>query len=280
DAAPVALGAGLLAAGGSALGAFGGGGAAARAGTAAGGAGTGAGLGLFSNGGAAGLAGLGGGSAGALASAGGIAGGAGALGGLGASLGASGAGMGFLDFLGNNAGTLLGLAGGLASSGTKNQRTTSTNEPPAYLLPYLQNAAQGAAGLYNQGGPQYFPGQTLAPQSQNTLDALSGISNRARSGSSLVQGAQNYVQNGLQQPISSNLGSVSNPYATPVTAGTQANNPYASATNMFGGDSNPYLDSMFDHALQKAQSGVESQYARAGRNIGASEPVMGDIASS
>lgn len=267
------------------------------------------------------------GNAGNLASNGGITGGAGTAGGA-----ATGANMGWMDWLGNNAGSLIGLAGGLASGGTKNQRVTTTNEPPAYLLPYLQNAAQGATGLYNQGGPQYYPGATLAPQSQNTLDALSGISARARAGSPLVGAAQNYVQQGLQQPISSNLGAVGNPYASPVatgsaanpyagaigtdtsanpyatavgtntapnpyaqavgtdtsanpyasavTAGTQAQNPYASVPNLFGGATNPYLDATFDHALQKAQSGVESQYQRAGRNIGASAPVMGDIASS
>lgn len=243
-----------------------------------------------------------GGNAGALANSGGIGGGAG-VGGSGAGM-ASGSG-GWLNWLGQNAGTIAGLAGGLAGSGTKNQRTTSTNEPPAYLLPYLQNAAQGSTALFGSGGPQYFPGATLAPQSQASQDALSGIIKRAQAGSPLVSTAQNYVQQGLQNPISSNLGNVTNPFASPiqtstaanpyaspvgtdmsanpyasaVTSGTQAQNPYASAPNTFGGDTNPYLDSMFDHALQKAQSGVESQYQRAGRNIGASEPVMGDIAS-
>lgn len=255
-------------------------------------------------------------NAGDLANSGAIQGGAGNV--AGTASGTSGSG-GWLDWLKNNAGTLVGLAGGLASGGgSKNQTITTTNQPPAYLLPYLQNAASGATSVYNSGGPQYFPGQTLAPQSQATQDALQGIIARAKTGSPLVSTAQNYVQQGLQQPISSNLGSVSNPYAssvyngsatnpyatpvatnqatnpyatpvnanmganpyaTAVTSGTQAQNPYASASNPFGGDTNPYLDQTFQHALQQAQSGVESQYARAGRNIGASAPVMGDIAS-
>jgi hypothetical protein len=221
-------------------------------------------------------------NAGDLAASGGIQGGAGSagVGGMPAGTG-SAANTGWSSWLRDNAGSLAGLAAGyFGSGGTKNQTATTTNEPPAYLRPYLQQAAQGATALFGAGGPQYFPGATLAPQSQASQDALSGIIARAQAGSPLVTGAQNFVQNGLQQPIASNLGGVTNPYASPVTAGTQATNPYASASNPYGGASNPYLDQTFDHALQKAQSGVESQYQRAGRNIGASAPVMGDIASN
>lgn len=233
-----------------------------------------------------------------------------------------------------------------SSGGTQ----TTTMEPPDYIKPYLQQAAQSAFGLYagpgvnvapqagadgrrplgglgvsipTKGGstvpqvdpfsawtPEYFPGSTVSPFSGATNAALTGITDRAMNGSPLVDQAQQFVQQGLGAPISSDFGSQVNPYAAPVDPGaagnpfaapvgtnTQANpyaspvgvqqvaggpaeNPYATSANPFGGASNPYLDATYDKAFGKAMQSVESQFARGGRNIGAAQPVAGDIASS
>ena len=40
--------------------------------------------------------------------------------------------------------------------------TTTTTEPWAEQKPYLEQGFKQAAGLYNRGAPQYYPGQTLA----------------------------------------------------------------------------------------------------------------------
>lgn len=224
-----------------------------------------------------------------------------------------------------------------SSGGTQ----TTQMEPPDYIKPYLQQAAQSAMGLYAGPGqaipsntatttsgsrlgglgvglknpiggssttagasvdpfsaymPQYFPGSTVAQFSGATNAALNGITDRAMSGSPLINQAQNYVQQGLSSPIQSNFGNQSNPYANPVSAGQvnnpyaspvgvqqvsggSAENPYATMENPFGGVPNPFLDATYDQAFGKAMQSVESQFARGGRNIGASQPVAGDIAS-
>lgn len=233
---------------------------------------------------------------------------------------------------------------------------TTTMEPPAYIKPYLDMAARGAFGLYagpgaqvpttqQQGNslrdrlggifgdkpspstlpnvdpfsawtPDYFPGSTVAPFSGATDAALRGITDRAMAGSPLVTQAQNYVQQGLGAPISSQFGgnnpyaapvgtnAAANPYAAPVGTNQSANpyanqvgvntsmnpyanavsagsatNPYAEQANPFGGATNPYLDATYNKALGSAMQGVESQFARGGRNIRAALPVAGDIAS-
>jgi hypothetical protein len=144
--------------------------------------------------------------------------------------------------------------------------------------------------------PQQYPGSQVANFSGATDAALSGITQRALNGSPLVDQAQQFVQQGLSQPIQSGFGGQSNPYASPVAAGSGSNpyaspvgvqqvsggagqNPWANTENPFGGATNPYLDATFDKAFGKSMQGLESQFARGGRNIGSSMPVAGDIAT-
>lgn len=198
---------------------------------------------------------------------------------------------------------LIGGAASIASAAISKPK--KAQDPNAYLQPYLQGAAQQAQSLYNQGGPQLWDQSTVAPLSDTTNQALQGIVQRAQSGSPLVDTAQTYVQQGLQQPISTGFGNASNPYAQSVGGGATFNpyardvgggtafnpyaqsvgggaqeNPYASGPNPFGGATNPYLDATFNKALDTAVQGVQSRFAGAGRNIGAGVPVAGDIASS
>jgi hypothetical protein len=162
---------------------------------------------------------------------------------------------------------------------------------PGSQQPQLQDVDPFAAWT-----PAQFPGSQVVNFSGATDAALSGITQRAQNGSPLIDQAQQFVQNGLSQPIQSGFGGQSNPYASPVASGGGSNpyaspvgvqqvsggagqNPWASTENPFGGATNPYLDATFDKAFGSAMQGVESQFARGGRNIGASQPVAGDIAS-
>ncbi len=166
--------------------------------------------------------------------------------------------------------------------GTKSQSggtQTTITEPPAYLKPYLTNAADSATSLYQQGPPQQYPGSTVAPFSSATSQALSGITNRATNGSPLISAASGFVQNQLGATPSTNFGASANPYASPVTAGT-ADNPYAAQLGQFGGATNPYLDAAYGQAFGKAMQSVDSAYARGGRNIRAGAPVATDLAAS
>lgn len=166
----------------------------------------------------------------------------------------------------------------MGTKSTSGGTQTTIAEPPAYLKPYLTQAANAATQQFQQGGPQQYGGSTVAPFSQVTQDALSGMAQRGAQGSPLIGQAQGFVQQGLNAPISSQFGNAQNPYAAAVDAGS-AQNPYAMQANQFGGATNPYLDATYSRALENAMQGVESQFARGGRNIGASLPVAGDIAS-
>lgn len=121
---------------------------------------------------------------------------------------------------------------------------TTRIEPPNYQLPYLQSGLSQAQGLYNQG-PRVVP---FAPQ---TEAALAGMTTRASQGSPLNTSAQNYTQQTLQGGF---LGS------------------------------NPYLDATFNRAALATQNQLDSQYARAGRNVSAGQPIraqqLNDLATS
>lgn len=86
--------------------------------------------------------------------------------------------------------------GGGSSPSTVTQKTT--NEPPAYLQPYLTEVAQGAQANYKSASPTYFPGQTYAGMSTPTSTALAGTISRASNGNPLLPAAQNVNLNTLQ----------------------------------------------------------------------------------
>lgn len=71
--------------------------------------------------------------------------------------------------------------------GSKNQTSTTTSAPPAYLQPYLANAAQQSTNLFNQG-----PVLSADQQNANQL-----VRTQALNGSPLIDSAQNYVNTTL-----------------------------------------------------------------------------------
>ena len=76
--------------------------------------------------------------------------------------------------------------------GSKQQAPTTqtvTNAPPAFLEPYLRQGAEAATQLYNSGGG-FYQGNTLAPQSALTQQALQLTANRALNGNPLDAAAQ------------------------------------------------------------------------------------------
>lgn len=109
---------------------------------------------------------------------------------------------------------------------------TTTVSPPTWQLPYLQYGLAQARDQYQQGGTPVVP---FSPYSE---EALQGTADRATAGSPLVNAAQQYAQTSLQGGF---LGS------------------------------NPYLDRTFEKARLATQGGLASEFARSGRNVGASE---------
>jgi hypothetical protein len=79
------------------------------------------------------------------------------------------------------------------SSGDSSQTSTIKTGPPDYLKPYVTGAAADAQRLYQAGGPQVFPGSTVANLSPETTQAWGGIAGRATSGSPLNAAAGGYL---------------------------------------------------------------------------------------
>jgi hypothetical protein len=112
-----------------------------------------------------------------------------------------------------------------------------------------------ARDLYNQGGPDYFPGQTWLPFSGQTQNALSLMEQRALSGSPVEQSMQDYIMQSL---------------------GTNQFSPgIQGLTNTASGaflNSNPYLDQMFGQAASNVSDqwkntvlpGLNASFAGAG----------------
>lgn len=129
------------------------------------------------------------------------------------------------------------------SSQSGNQVTKT--EPPSYQLPYLQEGLGYARGLFAEGGPEQYGGNTVVPFAPQTEQALNGIQQRATNGSPLTQAGQGYAQDTLD--------------------------------GKYLDQGNPYLDATFNKAAQATQASLEGQYAGTGRNVAASLPQRTDM---
>ena len=126
--------------------------------------------------------------------------------------------------------------GGGGSSPQYIQSTsTSTTTPWSEQQPYLKTLFSEADRLRQQGGPQYYPGQTLADVPWQTQSAIDLASQRALNGNPLDSQAQGVASDTL-----------SGKYMSP--------------------DSNPYLQSAFDSVRAQVQPQIQSQFAGAGRS--------------
>ncbi|MFA6134663.1 MAG: hypothetical protein WC869_11675 [Phycisphaerae bacterium] len=93
-------------------------------------------------------------------------------------------------------------------------------------MPYLKDVLGQAKNLYNQSGPDYYPGSTVVPMAGETTAALDAQTQRALLGSPLNQAAQQTTMDTLN----GNFLSGGNPYfqgafdsmARPVTDAVQA----------------------------------------------------------
>lgn len=131
--------------------------------------------------------------------------------------------------------------GGQSSSGTQTTKT----EPPAYQLPYLQEGLGYARGLFAEGGPKQYGGNTVVPFAPQTEAALSGIEQRATQGSPLTQAGQGYTQDVL--------------------------------SGKYLDKGNPYLDATYKRAADQSYNTLTSQFARSGRNVEAAAPLQAEM---
>lgn len=118
----------------------------------------------------------------------------------------------------------------------------STQAPWGPLQPYLQSGFQRAENLYQTGGPQYFPGSTVAQFGDTTNQALGAYKNIATAGNPITQPTQNML-----------AGTLNGDYLHP--------------------ESNPYLQGMFDDAAsavtrqyrEAVAPSIQAQFAASGR---------------
>ena len=98
------------------------------------------------------------------------------------------------------------------------QIVTSSTAPWAPLQPYLQSGFGRAEQLYQTGGPNYFPGSTVAPFGADTTNALNMFRQNATQGTPVPGAATNQIASTL--------------------SGDYLN-------------SNPYLDAMYNNAANR-----------------------------
>lgn len=154
------------------------------------------------------------------------------------------------------------------SGGSGKTTSNTVAEPPAFIQPYLKDAANQSVGIYDQGPKQYFPGSTVVPFSPQTQQALDLIQQRGTNGSPLVDQAKGYN--------------------TDVVGGSYLNsNPFANGSHAIAGNfngSNPYLDQTFNRAADSVQQRIQSGFAGSGRNIEAGRPAaaqeLNDLATN
>ncbi len=154
--------------------------------------------------------------------------------------------------------------GGGKGGGGSSTTTVQKADPWSGQQPYLQEIFKEAQKLYQNGGlaPDYYPGQTVADQSQWTQDALQMQADRAQNGSALIDNASDAMNN-------------------ITTGGALANNQGLNTLNQLSQEDNPYVDELYNRANQQAQSAINGNFSAAGRyGSGAHAAASADAANN
>ena len=136
------------------------------------------------------------------------------------------------------------------SSGSDTTKTTQKSEPWAAQSPYLKYGMDEATRLYQNAGPQYYPGSTVAGFSPTQQQAMQYGTQRAVNGSQDVRNAQGFTNGVLGGQYSGDPNSKG--YVQDVLAGKYLN-------------SDPYKDQVFQNIQSKVLPSVNSQFMGSGR---------------
>ncbi len=185
------------------------------------------------------------------------------------------------------------LSGGSNSGG--GQSSVQSAQPWIEAQPALKALYSNALNWYNTGGPQYYPGQTVAGQSPYSNQAVAMGAQRASNGSPLIQMADQ--ANGATMNGAYLNSNPSNPYMQAFANGSYTNsnpanqylsgnasgaylnsnpaNSYLSQTanGEYLKNDNPYLNGMFQNATNQISNqyknsvapSIASQFSAAGR---------------
>ena len=83
--------------------------------------------------------------------------------------------------------------------GGGSQSQTTRSEPWRGQQPYLTDIFGEAQNIFRSGGPQFFPGQTVAGFSPHTQMGMDMLTQRALGGDPSMQAFGNYLTNTLGQ---------------------------------------------------------------------------------
>ncbi len=139
--------------------------------------------------------------------------------------------------------------GGATSAGS--QTSTTTSEPWSVQIPYLTKGFDQANSLFDSGGPQYYPGSTVAPFNGTQNAALAGITQQASAGSPVTPAATNFTTNLLNGGFLN-----SNP-------GAALQLPFATGA-MADPSKSPYFQSALSATLGQVLPGITNQFVQGG----------------
>jgi hypothetical protein len=127
--------------------------------------------------------------------------------------------------------------------------TVVNNDPWEGQRPYLSKGFATAEQFLNNP-VQAYPNSTVVPQHSATTQALSGIRDRATSGSSLMRAGQDTI------------GAAARGEHIGQTPGTQGLQDTASGAYL---DGNPHLQGIIDKAIRTSRASTDAQFAGSGR---------------
>lgn len=155
--------------------------------------------------------------------------------------------------------------------------------------------------LYNQGPPEYYPGSTVAPYTQQTEQGLGMMEQQASQGAVGLPQAQQAMQRGMsgfmpgfgtamqasqggmQNPWAASLFNTSQQQVTPQISGqiagaagmgqqlaqagqTPTTMGVSGLESFDGGANNPFLDQMFNSGANKVRDQLNARFAQSGRS--------------
>lgn len=158
--------------------------------------------------------------------------------------------------------------GGLFSSGqttttNSNQKSSSQNSLPSWLLQPYQSALGGASNLYSNIMGATGAGPGMMGQGMSDIAGVNPTAIGAANGS-----LTNMLNGGFFAPGASQMAS-----ANPMIG-------YEASGGLMNPASNPYLQSAYNQGLQGIENNVDSQFGAAGRNVLAGAPIQADQASN
>lgn len=144
------------------------------------------------------------------------------------------------------------------SSGGGSQTVTNKTDIDPVTQAWRTDLMNAGRGLYQQGFPEYYPGQTVVPFADQTMQGLDMLTQQAQAGAPQYQNAVNAAGRSFEvNPAMAG--------AMDTAQGGLANNPYASRMEGYGSANNPYLKGLWDQGSAQVSDAVNASFAKAGR---------------